>query len=1014
MMNRLPYSVLVMLVVFLLPIRTPSVSARASQKLTAARKRILNRNWQAISHKIKGPYSVNYCVCTDGTRKPVQAQDGSIANRCKSTNFCGAFRAPVGQALATTGMYVGNSFSSDLFEWDKFPSHHDLVRGYILENHYMAGHPESKLAQMQTYRGLKGAEYEARDMPRFLDRYLADPTYNDYRHFILAYELKRRFFTRNDQGNIRKIRNLAVTIQEHDKKFKPLRDAVHGRIATSLLPMLLQYRNHLALSRRKERRRINELITLIRQLTSLDETILKPQINTISSTTIKEQLKKMVLHKTDTPGRNIVRLAKLMVLARHAVAAKQVTPADARRLVGINVTAVAVIQSLGGKLMDNGGPDTVREYLQFLQALANATYGTGLISERERKAISADFDLLLARESWSCKDFADGLKPAARVIEWSHAGAQLAFGEVWPSWSYLIPDIKKITDDIVRSSPMLLYGIAFNRIEDYVSGQIKIRHLFFDREFTKGVRALNSGLAFGKLSITGTDQVYGRNTIVALADTPVDLQPAAGIITRGEGNVVSHVQLLARSLGIPNIVVSSLPYEVLKKHDQEEVLFIVTPGGRVYLKRAVDLNDQDTAVLKEYNRSRKHTDDGTLGARKSRLHIDPAQLDLSARHPISLDAIRRSDSGITTGPKAAYLGELKHLFPKHVARGLVLPFGAYYSFYKNAKVIVPRQLQGRNIARQGQLLHEFAGRTYATFFNEMIPAGRSQSELSAWIRPRLRVIRYSIEHNTLSPELKKEIYSGLKDLGLLKQDDPSQTVGCFVRSDTNVEDQPNFNGAGLNLTIFNLGAVEDIYQGIKKVWASPFTYRSFSWRQTLIDRPLWVLPSVIILESVFSEASGVLITADINSGDIDKMLIATSEGVGGAVDGTPTETLLWSSDQVELITSFKSPWRRRLLTGGGTEIVPSSGREYVLAPNEIQAIVQAGQKINRSFTPVMDNTGHARPWDVEYGFVNNKLWLFQARPFIGNKDFNNVPALAALDTKVKKSSVIISLGDLVQ
>lgn len=1003
-----------MLAFSLLPIKAPSIFAAASLRLTTAQKKMLNRNWQAISHKIKGPYSVNYCVCTDGTRKPVLAKDGSIANRCKSTNFCGAFRAPVGQALTTTGMYVGNSFSSDLFEWDKFPSHHDLLRGYILENHYMASHPESKLAQMQTYRGLKGAEYEARDMPRLLDKYLADPTYNDYRHFTLAYELKRRFFTRNDQGNIQKIRNLAVTIQEHDKNFKPLRDAVHGRIAVSLLPMLTEYRNHLARSRRKERRRINELIALIQHLTSLDESILKPQINAISNSSIKKALSELVTHGTDTPGRNITRLAKLMVLSRHAVAERQVTSADARRLIGINVTAVAVIQSLGSRLMDDGGPDTVREYLQFLQALAKATYGTGLISERERKAISANFDTLLARERWNCKDFTDGLQPAQRVIEWSHAGAQLAFGEVWPSWTYLIPDIKKITDDIVRSSPMLLYGIAFNRIEDYVSGQTKISHLFFNTKFTKGVRALNSGLAFGKLSIVGPDQRYRRNTVVALADTPVDLQPAAGIITRGEGNVVSHVQLLARSLGIPNVVVSSLPYEILKKYDQDKILYIVTPGGRVYLKRAADMSAEDTAILKEYNRSQKHTSAGNLVAHKSRLHIDPEQLDLSSWRPVSLDDIRRSDSGIRTGPKAAYLGELKQLFPKHVARGLVLPFGAYYRFYRNAAVIVPRKLQGRNIARPGQLLHEFAGQTYATFFNQMIPAGKSQDELSTWIRPRLEIIRHSIENNKLSPELKKTIYQGLKDLGLLKQDDPNQTVGCFVRSDTNVEDQPNFNGAGLNLTIFNLKAVEDIYQGLKKVWASPFTYRSFSWRQTLIDRPLWVLPSVIILESVFSEASGVLITADINTGKTGRMLIATSEGVGGAVDGTPTETLLWSPEKVRLITSFKSPWRRLLLAGGGSEIVPASGREYVLTRNEINAIVQAGQKINSSFTPVMDNNGHARPWDVEYGFAGGKMWLFQARPFIGNKDFSNIPALAGLDTKIKQNTVIISLGDPVQ
>ncbi|MEA2115046.1 MAG: PEP/pyruvate-binding domain-containing protein [Thermodesulfobacteriota bacterium] len=988
--------------------------AAASQDLTATQKKMLTQNWKTIQHKVKGPYSVNYCVCTDGSKKPVQAKDGSIANRCKKTNFCGAFRAPWGEALTETGMYVGNIFSSDLFDWDKISDHHNLVRGYILENYYMTAHPESKLAQMQTYGGLKGAEYEARDMPIFQEKYLAGPTYNDYRHYILAYELEQRFFTRNDQGNIQKIRNLAIVIQQEDHEFKPLRDAVHGRIAASLLPLLADYRDKLLASKKKEKGQINELIADITKLTSLDESILGPQIDALSDAAVKELLEKLINHKTDDPVKIITTMAELMVLSRHAVANKEVTPPDSRKLFGINVTGAAVIQSLGSKLMDEGGPETVRQSLQLLRALANATYGTGLISERERKAITENFDVMLAKKNWNREEFTANLKQVQQVIEWSHAGALLGFGEVWPAWSYLIPDIQKITDDIVRSSPMLLYGMAYSKLEDFVSGQEKISHLLFDTEFTKGVRALNSGLAFGDLAVVDVDAQYGRDKIIALPDTPADLEPAAGIITRGEGNVVSHVQLLARALGIPNVVVGTSPYEVLKKHNNDKVLFIVTPGGRVYLKRAADMTAEDKVMYKEYTRSRKRTGDGKMSTSKARLHIDPSRLDIEHWQPISLDDLRRSDSGHKTGPKAAYLGELKHLFPDNVARGVAVPFGAYYQFYKSAKIMVPKKLTGKHIAESGRLLDDFAKETYAEFFGKMVPAGTSDAKLAAWIKPRLQVIRYTLENNKLSPELKKAIRDDLAKLGLLKKDDPSQTVGLFVRSDTNVEDQPNFNGAGLNLTIFNIGSLDDIYQGLKKVWASPFTYRSFSWRQTLIDEPLWVLPSVVLLESIPSEASGVLITADINTGDQTKMLLGTSEGVGGAVDGTPTETLLWSPDGVKLVTTFKSPWRRLVTPGSGTGIVPSTGREYVLSPEEVKAITRAGLTIRKNFKPALDKNGNPKAWDIEYGFAKGKLWLFQCRPFIGNEDFSNIPALAGLDKEIKKNSGNISLDDAIK
>jgi pyruvate,water dikinase len=999
----------------LLAAALPCISlASASQQLTAAQEKMLKQNWQTIQKITKGPYSLNYCVCTDGSKLPVQAEDGTISNRCKNTNFCGAFRAPIGEALASTGMYVGNIFSSDLFDWDKISDHHNLVRGYILENYYMTTHPKSKLAEMQTYGGLKGAEYEARDMPIFQEKYLLDPTYNDYRHFILSYELERRFFTRNDQGNIQKIRDLAITIQQYDRQFKPLRDAVHGRISASLIPLLADYRDKLPTSKKKEKGDITELITDIEKLTSLDESILIPQIDSLSSNETKDLLKVLVGRKDDDPVKNITTMAELMVLSRLTAAGKNVTASDRRKLVGINVTGAAVIQSLGSKLMDNGGPQTVKEYLQLLRALANATYGSGLISDRESKAITADFDVMLAQNSWNREAFTALLKQAQRVIEWAHASTVLAFGEVWPPWTYLIPDITRITDDIVRSSPMLLFGMAYSNLDDFVAGQEKISHLLFDSEFTEGVRALNSGLSYGELAVVNLDQPYNRNQIIALPDTPADLEPAAGIITRGEGNVVSHVQLLARALGIPNVVVATLPYDILKKYNKDQVLFVVTPGGRVYLKRAADMTAEDKAILKEYTRSEKRTGDGKVSGSKARLHIDPSILDLEHWQPISLDNLRRADSGIKTGPKAAYLGELKHMFPDHVARGVAVPFGAYYQFYKNAQVIVPKKLAGKNIAQPGQSLDEFAKQTYKTFFDEMVPAGTADSKLAAWIKPRLEVIRYSIENNKLSPALKTAISDDLAKLGLLKKEDPEQTVGLFVRSDTNVEDQPSFNGAGLNLTIFNLGSLDEIYQGLKKVWASPFTFRSFSWRQTMIDEPLWVLPSVVLLETIPSEASGVLITADINTGDQTKMLLGTSEGVGGAVDGTPTETLLWSPGGVRLITTFKSPWRQLIEPGRGTKVVPSTGREFVLTPEEVQAITQAGQKISKTLKPALDKNGQPMAWDIEYGFADGKLWLFQVRPFIGNEDFSNIPALASLDKEITKNTSDISLADKVQ
>lgn len=980
-------------------------------QLSNADKKVMDTAFAKVESEEKGPYTNNYCVCGDGKREPVQRPDGSLSNVCKQTRFCAAFRTPWISALSDRGMYIGNIYSSDLLDWDKFPNHQDLVRGYILEKFFTDTHPDHKLAQLRAYGGLMGAEYEARDMPLFFERFLSDPQYNDFQHFILAYELQKRYFVRNDQGAITDIRNLASNIRHMDEEFKPLRDATHNQLSASLIPRLAAYRDKLPESKKEERAAISELIAGIDKLTSLDKSALAPELKELKNKALREKLTALLPAKKLHPISEIEALASMMVEARQAIAGGKVKPADARRLIGINVTAAAVIQSLGSALLDQGGPATVAESLRLVKALSNGAYGAGLLSNRERQAAIAGVDALLAHKSWDRAAFLDELKTLSRVVEWAHNSALAAFAEVWAPWTYLLPDVTHIGDDIVRGSPLLLLGETLRGLDDYATGQARIQHELFGKRYDSGVRALNPGLALGKLRLNPKLGDYHRDQVLALPQTPADLQPAAGIVTQGEGNVVSHVQLLARALGIPNAVTALQPFETIAPHDGKEVFFIATPRGRVYLKEAAAMTAKDKAIYAEFNRNAERSGDGALGSGEHKLKVDPERLDLKTQLPIDLKAMRRKDSGVRSGPKAAFLGELKHLFPDNVARGIVIPFGAFHEHNRKAKVMLPKGLKGRNIASEGESLLAFEKATYHTFFDQMIPAGKDEKVLSDWIRPRLEVIRYSLRNNPLAPELKDAMRDGLEADGLLRSDDKNRTVGCFVRSDTNVEDQDNFNGAGLNLTIFNLDSLDDIYAGLKEVWASPFTYRSFSWRQTVIDQPLWVLPSVVILESIPSEKSGVLVTADIETGEQGKMLIATSEGVGGAVDGTPAETLLWSPNGVELQRVFRSPYRKMLKAGGGSELLPSTGKDHVLEPAELKALVAATQRIEKSLEPAIDPAGKPRPWDIEYGFSKGKLWLFQVRPFVGNEELQNIPALASLDAGTKQMRGKISLTD---
>ena len=86
-----------------------------------------------------------------------------------------------------------------------------------------------------------------------------------------------------------------------------------------------------------------------------------------------------------------------------------------------------------------------------------------------------------------------------------------------------------------------------------------VKHRLFDQDIGVGFTALNPGLARGTLHVEpdlSELENFKADGIYLLPETVSDLPPVAGILTAGEGNPLSHVQLLARNLGIPNVSVA--------------------------------------------------------------------------------------------------------------------------------------------------------------------------------------------------------------------------------------------------------------------------------------------------------------------------------------------------------------------------------------------------------------------------------------------------------------------------
>ncbi len=116
---------------------------------------------------------------------------------------------------------------------------------------------------------------------------------------------------------------------------------------------------------------------------------------------------------------------------------------------------------------------------------------------------------------------------------------------------------------------------------------------------TKVISEVNPGYATGELVVADSPEglEIDATKIYVFQYPPYDLKPVAGIATVTEGNLVSHVQLLARNLGIPNAVLSQTNLEDLKNGRQASVLCRFKQGNGHY-EKAEEMNAEEKALFK--------------------------------------------------------------------------------------------------------------------------------------------------------------------------------------------------------------------------------------------------------------------------------------------------------------------------------------------------------------------------------------------------------------------------------
>ena len=591
-----------------------------------------------------------------------------------------------------------------------------------------------------------------------------------------------------------------------------------------------------------------------------------------------------------------------------------------------------------------------QQILQALGAAGDAAYGTGLLNSRLHLSLQQEIDSLLAG-AVDVARYQRSLSYLNRVPGWGLQALRRYFYQPMLQLAEIEPLALLFIQDQLRGSPLMFYSQSLNLLARDAGNLAGVRHRLFGEDIGAGFNALNPGLARGVLrakpALDDTESLRSDG-IYILPETIAELPPVAGILTAGEGNPLSHVQLLARNLGIPNVTVSPALQQQLSQHDGATIVLAVSPAG------LVEISEDDSGWDSVFAEN--------AGAAAVRIVPDLDKLDLTMRQVVSIDGLAAEDSGRTVGPKAAKLAELRKHYPEAVSRGLAIPFGVF-----KAEALDQPHPSGGSVFQWMQVRYPALA---------ALPEGSAEQERQT---EAFRAELYQLILNTeLTPAFKTDLRQALADtLG-------SEEVGLFVRSDTNVEDLAGFTGAGLNLTLPNVIGFEQLLDSIPRVWASPFTARAFAWRQSHMAAPEHVYTSILLLESVGSDKSGVLITADIDSGATDIISVAVNEGLGGAVDGQAAESLRIPLDggPVRVLATATAPTRRILDPAGGILEVPSSGSDRVLSKSDVAQLVEFASSLPQRFPPITDDAGKPAPADVEFGFLDGRLRLFQLRPFL--------------------------------
>lgn len=454
-------------------------------------------------------------------------------------------------------------------------------------------------------------------------------------------------------------------------------------------------------------------------------------------------------------------------------------------------------------------------------------------------------------------------------------------------------------------------------------------------------QAVNRAEAYGylaRVSVGNVESTYlSRHTIVLTNGVPNDISVVAGIVTTEFQSPLSHINILSRNRGTPNMALRSA---------WNDPIIGALEGKLVYFEVAADtftLREADLVEAQDFWALREQRDQVIL----------PCNDTTAGLFPIA--QISHSDISLV-GAKAANLGELEKINVSDPGP-IPLPEGAF---------AIPFYYYRDHMTRNGLDSDVLSMLSDSVF--------KTDTKIR---KDRLETLRAAIIAAPIDPVFLGIVLNLIRELSKYKR--------IRFRSSTNAEDLEEFNGAGLydSFTGHLDKSEKSVEKAIKSVWASLWNFRAFEEREYFrIDHHHVAMGILAHRSFPDEEANGVAITSNIYNSSIWGLTIDVQQGEISVV----TPPVGFTSDQLIFHTTYENPFEEPVIEYLSRSNVTAG--KTVLSESEIVQLAKYLMTIKTWFYLNVYNGWQkasfpAFAMDVEFKFdsPDRKLYIKQARPY---------------------------------